>query len=107
MRSLLEPLRDPRLRAAARALVRGLKGAANPLEAGAADVGDGRAEPALEALLSDAADSVREPIGTIKLLRFGVEAAGEACEEMGRGASSSGGVWSAGGMGSPRAAAII
>lgn len=104
-KSLLEPFRDPRLKAAARAFVRGLKGAGEPLLAGFGDVGDdGMAEPTLR---SDAADIVRGPSGTIKLFRFWLEVEGEACEDRGRGTSSSGGVWSAGGIGRPRAAAMI
>lgn len=102
--SLLDPFRDPRLKAAARAFVRGLKGAEYPL---LPDMGDARAEPAWEALRSDAADIVRGPIGTVRLLRLGVDAEGEACADAGLGTSSAGGAWSAGGMGRPRAAATI
>lgn len=88
--------------------MRGLKGAGDPLLADPpANVGDGRVEPALEGLLSDDADVVQGPSGTMRLFKFGVEVVGDACWDAGRGTSSSGGVWSAGGMGSPRAAAMI
>lgn len=70
-------------------------------------VGDGSAEPTLEALLSDATDWVLGPMGTVRLFKFWVEADGDADEDSGLGTSSSGGVWSAGGIGRPRAAAII
>lgn len=104
--SLPEPFREPpRLRAAASALVRGLNGDVEPLPADGPDIGD--EEPILEALRSDAADIVRGPMGTVRLLRLGAEAVGDAWCDAGRGISSSGGAWSAGGIGRPRAAAMI
>jgi len=89
---------------AARDLPRGRKGECDLPEV--ADTGDGSAEPEFEALWSEAVDCVRPPIGTVRLLRFWFECTGD-CEDSGRGISSSGGVWSGGGMGRPRAAAMI
>jgi hypothetical protein len=59
-----------RFNAAARALC-GFK----PDFGGVGEVGDGRAEPGPDAALSEDVDSVRGPIGTVKLLRLrlGVE----------------------------------
>ena len=82
----VDPLRDD-IMAAASALARGLKGELLPW-AGLAVVGDGSVEP--EALLSEAADSDRPPIGTVRLLRFGVEALGDSGDS-GRGIKCSGG----------------
>lgn len=84
-----------------------MKGADRPLPGATAEVGEGKAEPTLDALLSDVADIVRGPIGTVRLFRLGVEADGDACADTGRGTSSSGGVSSAAGIGRPRAAAMI
>ena len=85
--------------------MRGLNGDADDLVLG--PVGDGSAEPTLEALLSDATDCVLGPMGTVRLFKFWVEVEGDADEDSGRGTNSSGGVWPAGGIGRPRAAAII
>lgn len=71
---------------------------------GIGEVGDGSPEPTLR---SDAADIVRGPSGTVKLFRCWVEFEGDACEDEEQGMSSSGGVWSAGGIGRPLAAATI
>lgn len=100
-----EALRDEPVRAAANAFARGLKG--ELVLAGAVEVGEGRAEPTLEVLLSDAAERVLPPIGTVRLFRFCVEPAGDSDDESGRGMRSSGGASSAAGMGRPRAAAMI
>lgn len=103
--SVVEPFRDVPPKTAASAFPLGLNG--ELVRGGLADTGDPRAEPALERLCSEAAERVRPPMGTVRLLRFWTDAAGESDDESGRGISSSGGVWSAGGMGRPRAAAII
>lgn len=91
-------------RTAARDLPRGLNGEWDLPEL--ADTGDGSAEPETETLWSEAVDCVLPPIGTVRLLKFCDEGTGD-CEESGRGISSSGGVWSGGGIGRPLAAATI
>lgn len=81
-----------------------MNGEDDPLLLGPVD--EAKAEPPL-ALRSDAIDCVLGPMGTVRLFTFFVESNGDADDDTGRGMSSSGGVWSAGGIGSPRAAAII
>lgn len=70
------------------------------------EMGDGSAEPGLDMARSEEADCDRSPIGIVRLSRFGL-ASGRGLVETGRGMSSSGGISSAGGMGNPRAAAMI
>jgi hypothetical protein len=100
-RSFCEALREPTLRAAARAFALGLNG---ELVRGEGDDGEGSADPILEVLRSEDADRDLGPRGTVKLLMFGVEELGES-GDCARGMRSGGGVVSAGGMGSPRPAA--
>jgi hypothetical protein len=45
---------------------------------GVGDVGEGRFEPWGDEALSDDVDMVRDPIGTVRLLRLGVEVPGVA-----------------------------
>jgi hypothetical protein len=99
-KSVEDAFREPPLRAAARALARGLKG---DLLAPGVD-GEGRPEGVFDPLRSDAAESVLGPIGTVKFWRFWLEedgfSAGGGC-----GINSGSGGASAGGIGRPRAAA--
>lgn len=104
VRSLLEPFRDPRLRAAARALVLGLNGPGAPLVLGFDGDDTGNPQPRL---WSDAVDSVRGPRGTVRLFNCCNEFEGAASADNWRERSSLGGIWSAGGIGRPRAAATI
>jgi hypothetical protein len=102
--SVCEAFRDPTLRAAARAFARGLNGELLLAIALVGYVGEGSAEPAAEPLLSEATESVLGPRGTVSVLRFWEEVAGES-GDCGRIVKSGGGFSSAAGMGNPRAAA--
>ena len=97
---MLDPFRV-RFRAAARALC----GFSGELALGAGDVGDGNDEPGLEPVMSDEADIVLGPIGTVKLLLVGVDGPTESAA-LGRGTRFAG-TLSAGGISIPRAAAMI
>lgn len=99
--SAVELFREPPLSAAARAFARGLKGDA--LRRGLLlVVGEATAELAfaVDTLPLDPVESVRGPMGTVRLARFWDEAFGD----WGFGMNSSGGCSSARGMGSPRPA---
>jgi len=74
MMSVLEPFRElPPPRTAAMAFPRGLNG---ELALGAwLDIGDDSAEDGLDAAWSEAVDSERSPIGTVRLSRFVVASA--------------------------------
>lgn len=98
---MLEPFRV-KFKAAARALC-GFKG--ELVLGGTGDVGDGIAVTGFDAVMSDDADIVLGPIGTVRLLMLGVDVpAGPVV--LGRGTRFSG-TLSAGGISRPRAAAII
>jgi hypothetical protein len=99
--SVVEPLRDDILSAAAIAFGRCLKG-----ELFLTEDGEGMVEPRPEPLLSEAADCVLPPIGMVRLLIPCDVAEGEPAD-IGLGMSSSGGVASAAGRSRPRATAII
>jgi hypothetical protein len=105
MSSVLEPFRDPPPpKTAAIALPRGLNG---EFALGAwPETGDGSAEAGFDAVCSEAVDGERPLIGIVRLSRF-EEPPARGFVGRGRGMSSSGGIWSAGGMGKPRAAAMI
>lgn len=68
--------------------------------------GDGSAEPELDMARSEEADCDRSPIGIVRLSKLGLDSA-RGLAETGRGMRYSGGISSAGGTGSPRAAAMI
>lgn len=101
-KSVEDALRDPPLSAAASALARGLKFAL----LGPVDDGEGKFEPPLDPLRSDAADKVRGPMGTVRLCRFWLDDDGLSAGGGGRGIRSGSGGASAAGIGRPRAAAI-
>jgi hypothetical protein len=105
MSSVVEPFRDPPPpKTAAMAFPRGLKG---EFALGAwAETGDGSAEPGLDEACSEAVDGERPVIGIVRLSRF-EEPSVRGFAGSGRGMRSSGGIWSAGGTGNPRAAAMI
>lgn len=69
MISVLEPFRV-KFKAAARALW-GFRG--ELVLGGTGNVGDGRAGPGFDAVMSDDADIVLGPIGTVRLLMLGVD----------------------------------
>ena len=96
---MLDPFRV-RFKAAAKALC-GFNG---ELVLGAGDVGEGSVL-GLEPVISDDADIVLGPIGTVRLLLLGVDGLAESVG-LGRGTRFSG-TLSAGGISRPRAAAII
>lgn len=100
-RSVEDALREPPLSAAARAFARGL----NVVLIGPADDGEGRPEPPLDTLRSDAADRVRGPMGTMRLCRLWLDDDGLSDGGGGRGIRSGSGGASAAGTGRPRAAA--
>jgi hypothetical protein len=103
-KSAVDPFRELPPRTAAMAFPRGLN---EELVPGAwLEIGDGSAEPGLDMARSEEADCDRSPIGIVRLSKFGFDC-GRGLAETGRGMSSSGGISSAGGMGSPRAAAMI
>lgn len=72
VKSVDEAFLELPLRAAARALARGL----NAVLAGPAVDGEGRADPVLDPLRSDAAESVLGPIGTVRFCRLLLDADG-------------------------------